>query len=565
MTSRSFRRLFPQLNVQSVPEDEFYRQAVLSQLLTGPDEQELSSFRPDVKDPLELVEATPELAGMLGSSLEFVDSHWDSLEGSPPPSPPPPPSPRLSPRPPQRIPPLLVQQGSTEAAAKVHSVLQNRTVESGQCQGPKNMGYSSSAPKMEAKLDVSMWEPPQKESKNVGIPSPANPSITHSSVWEVQRQQSKNAGITNSANPDSSMWDVQRLQSMNAGIPNSTHLDSNMDTNLWEQKVQQSKDSGMANSPNVDSKVKSNTWEPQRQQSKTTWITNSANGDFKIDSKMWEPQRQQCRNTGMTNCANPDSKTDTSMWEQKQQHSKDTGTNSANLDSKMDSITWEPQRQPSTNTGITGSANGDSKMGSSVWEQPRHRSKTTTVKPSNAAVGASMWEPQRLRNRNPVNADIKVDDSLSEPQRLRNKNNGNSSLMNLNGAVDSYMWKRQNQGSKTGGGSTHQGASVAGSIWEPQRLRSKNAAIMSPAKPDARMNANTQESQVIKSSTAPKREANSCDTQGGKNIKVDTAWNRNLGNVRVHVRDVGVKGTGGAVRRDVKKDQGKGARVKTRS
>uniref|UniRef100_A0A3Q0RGP2 BCL6 corepressor n=1 Tax=Amphilophus citrinellus TaxID=61819 RepID=A0A3Q0RGP2_AMPCI len=70
MTSRSFRRLFPQLNVQSIPEDEFYRQASLSQLLTGPDEQELASFRPDVKDPLELVEATPELAGMLGSSLE---------------------------------------------------------------------------------------------------------------------------------------------------------------------------------------------------------------------------------------------------------------------------------------------------------------------------------------------------------------------------------------------------------------------------------------------------------------------------------------------------------------
>lgn len=475
--------------MQSVPEDEFYHQAVLSQLLTGPDEQELSSFRPDIKDPLELVEATPELAGMLGSSLEFVDSHWDSLEGSPPPSPPPPPSPRpsprLSPRPPQRIPPLLVRQGSTEGAAKVHSVLQNRTVESGQCQGPKNLGYSSSAPKMEAKLDVSMWEPPQKENKNVGISSPAKPNITNSSVWEAQRQQSKNTGITNSANPDSSMWDVQRLQSMNAGITNSTHLDSNMDTNLWEQKLQHSKDSGMANSANVDPKVNSNTWELQRQQS--------------------------------------------------------------------------------TNTGITGSANGDSKTGSSVWEQPRHRSKTTAVKPSNAAVGASTWEPQRLRNRNPVNSDIKVDDSLSEPQRLRNKNNGNSSLMTLNGAVDSYMWKRQNQGDKAGGDSSHQGASVAGSIWEPQRLRSKNAAIMSSAKPDARVNVNTRESQVIMSSAAPKREADSCDSQGAKNIKVDTAWNRNLGNVRVHVRDVGVKGSGGAVRRDVKKDQGKGARVKTRS
>ena len=84
MTSRSFRRLFPQINVQSVPEDEFYRQASLSQLLTCPDV--LVSFRPDVRDPLELVEATPELAGMLGSSLEFVESRWNSLSTSPPPS-----------------------------------------------------------------------------------------------------------------------------------------------------------------------------------------------------------------------------------------------------------------------------------------------------------------------------------------------------------------------------------------------------------------------------------------------------------------------------------------------
>uniref|UniRef100_A0A3Q3H3J0 Uncharacterized protein n=1 Tax=Labrus bergylta TaxID=56723 RepID=A0A3Q3H3J0_9LABR len=74
ITSRSFRRLFPQLNVQSIPEDRFYQQASLSQLLTGPDQQELSPFRPHVKDSLELVEATPELAGMLGSSMELVDS-----------------------------------------------------------------------------------------------------------------------------------------------------------------------------------------------------------------------------------------------------------------------------------------------------------------------------------------------------------------------------------------------------------------------------------------------------------------------------------------------------------
>uniref|UniRef100_A0A3Q2CXG7 BCL-6 corepressor PCGF1 binding domain-containing protein n=1 Tax=Cyprinodon variegatus TaxID=28743 RepID=A0A3Q2CXG7_CYPVA len=86
MTSRSFRRLFPQLNIQSVPADEFYRQASLSQLLTGPDEQELASLRSEVKEWVELVEATPELAAMLGSSHEFVDSR---LDASRPPAPPP--------------------------------------------------------------------------------------------------------------------------------------------------------------------------------------------------------------------------------------------------------------------------------------------------------------------------------------------------------------------------------------------------------------------------------------------------------------------------------------------
>ncbi|KAM6957996.1 BCL-6 corepressor-like [Tautogolabrus adspersus] len=113
ITSRSFRRLFPQLNVQSIPEDLFYRQASLSQLLTSPDEQELSAFRPDVKDPMELVEATPELAGMLGSSMEFVDSRWDSTEASPPPTLPPLFSQRLSPRPQQRLQPSSLPPPST--------------------------------------------------------------------------------------------------------------------------------------------------------------------------------------------------------------------------------------------------------------------------------------------------------------------------------------------------------------------------------------------------------------------------------------------------------------------
>ncbi|XP_070787021.1 BCL-6 corepressor-like [Enoplosus armatus] len=464
MTSRSFRRLFPQLNVQFVPEDEFYRQASLSQLLTGPDEQELASFRPDVKDPLELVEATPELAGMLGSSLEFVDTRWDSLEASPPPTPPPLPSPRPPQRIPQSSPPQ--RQGATEAGTKVDNALQNRTSEFGQCQG--NLGCSTLAAKIETKMDASMWEP---QELGIGVSIPAKPNVTMNSImWEPQRLRSKNAGITNSANSES--------------------------------------------------KIDSSMWEPQKQQSKNTWIPDFANQDSKMDSSMWEPQRTQSKNIGIANSVKSGYKMDSSMWEQQQQGNKST------------------RRGP--------------------------------VK-SDTAVVASMWEPQRLRSRGAVNSDTKVDTALSEPQRIRNKNTAN-----LNGLVDANTSKRQNQGSKMGGvsNSTNPGL-VDGSVWEPQRLRSKNAVITSPAKPNATVDVNTWERQGIKrvggTSTVPKREANSCDNQGqgGKIIKMDAAWQRNLGNVRVHIRDLGMKVGGGTIRRDIKKEQGKasgkGARVKTRS
>ncbi|XP_035802395.2 BCL-6 corepressor-like isoform X1 [Amphiprion ocellaris] len=210
MTSRSFRRLFPQLNVQSVPEDEFYRQALLSQLLTGPEEQQLAGFRPDVRDPLELVEATPELAGMLGSSLEFVDSRWDSLEASPPPTPPRQPVPApLAPR------------------AKVDPP--NRT----SVFGPKHQG--SPTAKLEAKPDSSMWEQRQEVADwNISVkPNPTR----NVSIWEPQRQR-KNPATSESAHPDqktdSTAWQNQirtirsdaaaseppRLQNKNFECPN---------------------------------------------------------------------------------------------------------------------------------------------------------------------------------------------------------------------------------------------------------------------------------------------------------------------------------------------------------
>ncbi|XP_042260261.1 BCL-6 corepressor-like [Thunnus maccoyii] len=419
MTSRSFRRLFPQLNVQSVPEDEFYRQASLSQLLTGPDEQELSSFRPDAKDPLELVEATPELAGMLGSSLEFVDSRWDSLETSPPPTPPPP-SPRPSARPLQCIPPSLPppRQG-TIVDAKVD--WQNRTAESGQCQGLKNLGYATAAATTETKMDASMWEPQQQGSKNAGVLTTTNPNIP-------------------------------------------------------------------------------------------------------MNARMWEPQKLQNKNAGIANSANLDTKRDSSMWEQQRQGSKST-----------------------VNTPVK----------------------------SDMAVGANMWEPQRLRSRNAMIPNSVISD-MSEPQRLRNKNTGNANTANSNGAADANTWKRQNQGSKNGGGvsdSTNPGVVVDGGVWEPQRLRSKNSGVTSAAKSDATGDANTWERQAAKraggNSTAPKRDACDTQSQGGKTIKMDAAWQRNLGNVRVHIRDLGMKVGGGTIRNEVKKEPGKGAgkgtRVKTRS
>lgn len=491
MTSRSFRRLFPQLNVQSIPEDEFYRQASLSQLLTGPDEQELASFRPDVKDPLELVEATPELAGMLGSSLEFVDTRWDSLEGSPPPTPPPPPTPRPPPsqrlllRPPQRIPPLLQpqSQAATEAGAEVDVTLQNKSSDSGQFQGPKTLGFSPPAAKIETKIDASMWEPQQLVSKNAGVPIPTKSNMTmNAKVWEPQRQQRKNIAIFKSVDQD-----------------------SKIDSNLGEWQRQLSKNITSVNSVNSYSNINSSLWDLQRHQSKKTWISNSANTDSQIVSGLWEQQRQPSKETGIVSSANPDTK--------------------------------------------------------SNWEQQLHGNKPTRnipVKPD-VAVGAATWEPLRLRSRSAVNSDTKEESAQSEPQQIQNKNTANSA--NTNGTMDANTWKRQNQGSKTGRvlDSTNPGDSAEGRVWEPQQLRSKNSELTSPA-----VDANMWECQ------GTKRAGGTSDNQGqgAKTIKMDAAWQRNLSNVRVHIRDLGMK-VGGSIRRDVKKEQakaaGKGAGVQTRS
>ncbi len=462
--------------MQSIREDEFYRQASLSQLLTGPDEQELTSFRPDVKDPLELVEATPELAGMLGSSLEFVDTRWDSLEASLPPTPPPPSSPRplqrLSLRQPLSIPPFppSQRQRATGAGAKVNNMSHHRSAGSGQLSGFKNVEYSAPAAKTENKMVASMWEPKQPGCKNTSVHIPAKPNMTiNDKKWEPQRQ---------------------------------------------------SKSIGIAKSANAASKNDSCMWEPQRQQSKSTWIPDSANSDSKIHSSMWEQQRQRSKDTETDDSVNPDASADFSTWEEPKQGNKSTRT-------------------------------------------------PASVK-SDGAVGASIWEPQRLRSKNAVNSDSVVDAVPSEPQQTRNKNPVNAA--NSNGSVDVNMWKRP--AAVLDSTNTNTDTAVKCSVWEPQRLRSKNAGL-SPAKPKPPVDTNMWELQGVNRasgvSTAPKQEATSCNNQGpaGKTIKMDTAWQKNLGNVRVHIRDLGMKVGEGVIHRDMKKEQGKpagrGAKVKTRS
>lgn len=259
MTSRSFRRLFPQLNIQSIPEDEFYQQASLSQLLTGPDEQELASFRPNVRDPLELVEATPELAGMLGSSLESVDSCWDTLEASPPLTH----HPSLSP--PQCIlPPLPPQQQDAKPDPKV------KTIES-------NLGLQRSAPV--AKLHVSKWKPHSQEGKNVEIPSLTKPGITvTASIWEPQGQQIQNPGINGSTNSDSTgnfkNWEQPQQE--------NTTFNSGVDGNAWEPQRLRCRSSG-----NSDTKVVNAGSKPSQLQNKDIWNFNPAHLKGEANTNIW--------------------------------------------------------------------------------------------------------------------------------------------------------------------------------------------------------------------------------------------------------------------------------------
>lgn len=250
MTSRSFRRLFPQLNVQSIPEDEFYRQASLSQLLTGPDEQELASFRPDIKDPLELVEATPELAGMLGSSLEFVDTRY--LESSPPPTPPPP----------------KQQEGPS---SKADGESQNLTVKAERLQGPKHAEMSLPAATADTKMIASMWEV-QQASKNPGGATSAKPNMTvNVTMWEPSKDI-RTANAASKVEPNT--WQLQRHSRLAPEHAGALHPEpksrvaaseaqrkSDPDCSTVEPS---SRDSGHANAASPEPNTDTSTWQQQQ-------------------------------------------------------------------------------------------------------------------------------------------------------------------------------------------------------------------------------------------------------------------------------------------------------------
>lgn len=357
MTSRSFRRLFPQLNVQSLPEDEFYRQASLSQLLTGPDEQELASFRPDIKDPLELVEATPELAGMLGSSLEFVDTRY--LESSPPPTPPPPASLNL---------PAEQQEGPS---SKTDGEPQNTAVKTEQLQGLKNTEISLPAAKAEATVIASMWEVQQEASKN-----PAKSNVTI--MWEP----SEDSRIANAASTaESNTWQLQRQGRLAPQHANSAHSDprSRLAVSEAQRKSlpdgstleQSSHDSGNANSASPEAKLDTSTWQ-QQQLGNYSARNAPATHDLKVT------QRLRCRTAGnaeadappgpqqpLTNCDSADSNGTTGGAAKQQSQSKTLDATKTLLDGRV----WEMQRLRSKNSGSTDPAKPNATVDVSKWKQ----------------------------------------------------------------------------------------------------------------------------------------------------------------------------------------------------
>ncbi|XP_043850300.1 BCL-6 corepressor isoform X5 [Dromiciops gliroides] len=77
MSSRIFRCNFPNVEIVTIAEAEFYKQTSLSQLFSCP--KDLEVFNPESKELLDLVEFTTELQNLLGSSIEWLHPDEDLL------------------------------------------------------------------------------------------------------------------------------------------------------------------------------------------------------------------------------------------------------------------------------------------------------------------------------------------------------------------------------------------------------------------------------------------------------------------------------------------------------
>ncbi|XP_075395817.1 BCL-6 corepressor isoform X2 [Tenrec ecaudatus] len=82
MSSRIFRCNFPNVEIVTIAEAEFYRQVSASLLFSC--SKDLEAFNPESKELLDLVEFTSELQTLLGSSMEWLhpsdaasEDHWD--------------------------------------------------------------------------------------------------------------------------------------------------------------------------------------------------------------------------------------------------------------------------------------------------------------------------------------------------------------------------------------------------------------------------------------------------------------------------------------------------------
>lgn len=78
MSSRIFRCNFPNMEIVTIAEAEFYRQVSTSLLFSCP--KDLEAFNPESKELLDLVEFTHELQTLLGSSVEWLHPSDTGLE-----------------------------------------------------------------------------------------------------------------------------------------------------------------------------------------------------------------------------------------------------------------------------------------------------------------------------------------------------------------------------------------------------------------------------------------------------------------------------------------------------